>query len=62
MNVKNEKMSFLDSQTYKGDCKFYFQCNKKFGRWRYYQKTPKSKSKVEQKLHEFEFHVQFCFF
>ena len=38
-------MSFLDSQTYKGDCKFYFQCNKKFGRWHYYQKTPKLKAK-----------------
>ena len=38
-------MSLLDSKTYKGDCKFHFQCNKKFGRWRYYQKTPKLKAK-----------------
>ena len=45
MNVKNEKLSFLDSQTYKGDCKFYVHCNKKFSRWCYYQKTPKLKAK-----------------
>ena len=42
---KSEKMSFLDSKTYKGDCKFYFQCNEKFGSWCYYQKTPKLKAK-----------------
>ena len=28
--MKNEKLSFLDSQTYKGDCNHYFQCNEKF--------------------------------
>ena len=38
-------MSFSNSQICKGDCKFYFQCNKKFGRWRYYQKTLKLKAK-----------------
>ena len=38
-------MSFFDSQTYKGDFGLYFQCNKKFGRWCYYQKTPKFKAK-----------------
>ena len=45
MNEKNEKLSFLDSQTYKGNYKFYFQCIKKFGRWCYHQKTPKLKAK-----------------
>ena len=43
--MKKKKLSFLDSQTYKEDCNFYFQCNKKFGRWRYNQKTPRLKAK-----------------
>ena len=43
--VINEKLSLSNSQTYKGDCKFYFHYNKKFSRWCYYQKTPELKAK-----------------
>ena len=51
MNVKNEKLSFLDSQTYKWDCNFYFQYNKSL-----------VGGATIRKLHKFELLVQFCFF
>ena len=37
--MKIKRLPFFDSQKYKGDCNYYFQCNEKFDRWRYYQET-----------------------
>ena len=45
LKVRNEKLSFFDSKTNKGDYKIYFQCNKKFFRWCYHPNTPKLKAK-----------------